>query len=433
MSEFSDPIETLPTFRTAVENRRKAVIAVLSDGELIASQWLEQLGEKRARPDQQADAAMIAESWDEQFREAVSLLNIEVDNNNSSIENFSNEQESAQNKLKRHYLVDHKSLYFEAVLYERDSKKTLDESREKLQKIRAAISETRAQLRTHGPAARELNKHLKSYLGHDHISLESVDDGYRICRDRKESQKPLSEGEKTAVAFCYFLTSLAAEGREIKDTIVVLDDPISSLDARAMTHVVSVIRITFKNPAQIFIMTHNLDFMRELKKWLFNKYKKEEADFLFIETGILADGTRTSSITKMPRLIRDYESEYHYLYSLVKSLAENPDGFERFAYLMPNAIRKVLDIFLAFKEPGSSGLEPKVDKIILDYSGLDAGRIKAMERLSQLESHSENIGDVITFSAYTLVQVSDAAKCLLELIEHVDDKHKAAMDRLCRP
>ncbi|PMY01409.1 hypothetical protein C1Y22_36195, partial [Pseudomonas sp. MPR-R2A5] len=89
----------------------------LSDGELIASQWLEQLGEKRARPDQQADAAMIAESWDEQFREAVSLLNIEVDNNNSSIENFSNEQESAQNKLKRHYLVDHKSLYFEAVLY----------------------------------------------------------------------------------------------------------------------------------------------------------------------------------------------------------------------------------------------------------------------------------------------------------------------------
>lgn len=200
-----------------------------------------------------------------------------------------------------------------------------------------------------------------------------------------------------------------------------------------MTHVVSVIRITFKNPAQIFIMTHNLDFMRELKKWLFNKYKKEEADFLFIETGILADGTRTSSITKMPRLIRDYESEYHYLYSLVKSLAENPDGFERFAYLMPNAIRKVLDIFLAFKEPGSSGLEPKVDKIILDYSGLDAGRIKAMERLSQLESHSENIGDVITFSAYTLVQVSDAAKCLLELIEHVDDKHKAAMDRLCRP
>jgi wobble nucleotide-excising tRNase len=135
---------------------------------------------------------------------------------------------------------------------------------------------------------------------------------------------------------------------------------------------------------------------------------------------------------ELPKLIRDYESEYHYLYSMVKSLADDPKGSEKFAYLMPNAMRKVLDIFLAFKEPGPSGLEPKVSKIIQDYPSLDGPRVKAMERLAQLESHSESIGDTTTFSAYTLHQVADAAKCLMELIETVDPAHFKAMNRLCR-
>ena len=90
-----------------------------------------------------------------------------------------------------------------------------------------------------------------------------------------------------------------------------------------------------------------------------------------------------------------------------------------------------MDIFLAFKDPGASGLEPKVDNLLRNYPDLDAARVKGMERLAQLESHSESIGDVITFSAYTLSQVADAAKCLLELIELVDPGHKKAMDRLC--
>jgi wobble nucleotide-excising tRNase len=241
----------------------------------------------------------------------------------------------------------------------------------------------------------------------------------------------LSEGEKTAVAFCYFLTSLASEGRKIGELVIVLDDPISSLDTRAMTHVVSVVRRTFSNPTQLFVLTHNIDFMREMKKWLHNKKQKGQASFLFIETQVSKDGSRNSKIVEMPKLIRDYESEYHYLYSLVKSLAENPGQFENVSYLMPNAIRKVLDIFLAFKDPGASGLEPKVDKLIADYADLDGVRVKAMERLAQLESHSESIGDVTTFSAYTLEQIADAAICLMQVIETADSKHKQAMDRLC--
>ncbi|MBC9033488.1 AAA family ATPase [Sphingomonas sp. JC676] len=178
----------------------------------------------------------------------VDALNSQIDLNNAAIDNFASEQASARDKLKRHYLTDQQSGHLSAVALEATNKDALVSSQNSLQRIREQITDVRAQLRTHGPAATELNRLLKGYLGHSHISFEPVENGYKVCRNKQESIKPLGEGEKTAVAFCYFLTSLAAEGRNIDDTIVVLDDPISSLDARAMTHVVGTIRRLFKIP-----------------------------------------------------------------------------------------------------------------------------------------------------------------------------------------
>jgi wobble nucleotide-excising tRNase len=426
--------ETLPTYRTALAEEKEELANTLDAALKTADQWIQALSRKKANPDDTPTPdGLSAGAWDVDILRKYEAANGVISRNNEAVDNFANEQKAAKSKIKAHHLADHQSGYDEAVALEEKTKEARDKAVTALAKLRQKVGTLRAQLRTHGPAAGELNRLLKSYLGHSHISLQAVDDGYRICRDGKVSRKPLSEGEKTAVAFCYFVTSLASEGRRSADLIVVLDDPISSLDARAMTHVVSMIRRRFSSLTQLFILTHNLEFMREMKKWLGKKYEKELAEFLFIETGVGQDGRRSSQIVKMPKLIREYESEYHYLYSLVKQLADNPQDGERYAYLMPNAIRKVLDIFLAFKDPGASGLEPKVDKLIQDNNSLDDARVKAMERLAQLESHSESIGDVITFSAYTLEQVTDAARCLLEVIETVDPKHKQAMDRLCKP
>ncbi len=107
---------------------------------------------------------------------------------------------------------------------------------------------------------------------------------------------------------------------------------------------------------------------------------------------------------------------YHYLYSLIEGLAAKPEEFERFQYLMPNAIRKVLEIFLAFKIPGSSGLGDKISQVLRKYEALDEGKIRAVEHLCQLESHSDNIGDTTTFSGFSLEQTQSAAVALLEMI-----------------
>lgn len=134
----------------------------------------------------------------------------------------------------------------------------------------------------------------------------------------------------------------------------------------------------------------------------------------------------------MPRHIREYESEYQYLFHLVLRFLETPDGTDYF-YVMPNALRKVLDVFLAFKVPGSAGLSSKVEKIATDLGDdFDQGRILALDRLVQLESHADNLDDLIAHSSMTVEETKDAANALLAVMEALDKPHLDQMRRVCR-
>jgi AAA domain-containing protein len=139
--------------------------------------------------------------------------------------------------------------------------------------------------------------------------------------------------------------------------------------------------------------------------------------------------TRTSSTKIMPALIREYESEYQYLFHLVLNFVQSADGQTDYFYLMPNALRKLLDIFLAFKRPGSEGLKSKVDNLAVSERGLDPARVCALDRLVQLESHADNLDALVTFSLMTIEETRDAARALLMLMETLDKPH---YDRLCR-
>ena len=134
----------------------------------------------------------------------------------------------------------------------------------------------------------------------------------------------------------------------------------------------------------------------------------------------------------MPKLIRDYESEYHYLFHLALKFAQSPDGHTDYFYLMPNALRKVLEIFLAFKLPGPDGLRSKVDNIASSNHGLDPARIRALDRLVQLESHADNLDDLVTFSSMTMEETKDAADTLMILMETLDKGHYDRLCRICR-
>ncbi len=424
----------LPKHRTVLTERAQALRDCIDVAGKALVRWDNQLKEKS----HSANSVLLldrrqGEPTTARLQELVQDWATAATDHNDEVSRFKELQAEARARLKAHHLSKSQSAYDEAVKAEAEAKAAASAAREELRKGDQELSTLRGKLLEHAPAADVLNPLIASYLGHSRITVQVTDDGYRICRDKKIVVKPLSEGEKTAIAFCYFLISLSSEGRKIDDLIVVVDDPISSLDTRAMTFVFALVKSKLNCAAQLFVMTHNLEFMREVKKWLNKRYREEKtASFLFVESSANSDGTRLARLARLPTLIQEYDSEYHYLYSIVAGLSEAPADFERFAYLMPNAIRKVLEIFLAFKLPGSAGLGDKINQLLATHQSLDEAKVRSMEHLAQLESHADNIGDVVTFSGFTLEQLKSAADTLLAVIETLDPDHRKAMDGLCR-
>jgi hypothetical protein len=140
--------------------------------------------------------------------------------------------------------------------------------------------------------------------------------------------------------------------------------------------------------------------------------------------------SRSSNIVELPVLLREYDSEYHYLFSHVLKFAEAGDAYD-YAYMMPNVLRRVLAVFLAFRCPGSAGLSPKIEQVCAAHPALDRDRIVALERLTQVESHSDNLDDLIAFSSMTLEESKDATSALLTLMQQVDAAHLAGLRRVC--
>lgn len=105
---------------------------------------------------------------------------------------------------------------------------------------------------------------------------------YEIIRDDGSPAHGLSEGERNFIAFLYFYHKVNGRERadsDFKDRIVVIDDPVSSMDSSSLFIVSAIIRemvsICFNNGSaskqdapryikQIFILTHNAFFHKEV-------------------------------------------------------------------------------------------------------------------------------------------------------------------------
>lgn len=59
---------------------------------------------------------------------------------------------------------------------------------------------------------------------------------YEVIRENGEVAENLSEGERNFIAFLYFyhLVRGSRSSDEVKDKIVVIDDPVSSMDSTAL-------------------------------------------------------------------------------------------------------------------------------------------------------------------------------------------------------
>jgi len=236
----------------------------------------------------------------------------------------------------------------------------------------------------HKKPAEELNADLESYLGHSELRFETGehDTGYIIKRGDQPAQA-LSEGERTAVALLHFLKSLQDKNFDLEKGIVVIDDPVCSLDDTSLFHAFGFIKQRAKKAKQLFILTHNFAFFRQVKNWFDHVKKDKKVAALYQTECFMKDGTRHSRIKELDPLLKKYNSEYHYLFSLVQKTSKSPsaEGLEHY-YHMPNIARRLLEAFLAFRIPEAAGLYHKVDMISLRsfaYHFMPAGGTRILD------------------------------------------------------
>lgn len=306
-----------------------------------------------------------------------------------------------------------------------------DALEKEIQALKKQIEDIEKVIVEHHKAAYDLNDDLQAYLGTKEIEFQVKDTGYQIIRNGSVARN-LSESERTAIAFLYFLKTLNDKSFRLKDGIVVIDDPVSSLDSNALFHAFGYMKERTKDAGQLFILTHNNSMFRQIKNWFNHLPGQRKQDMearparFYMLTCSLDDEQRSAKLVTLDRLLHEYESEYHYLFKLVYEAANTAPGdpLESF-YHMPNVARRLLETFLAFRYPKQTG-ELKKTLDLIDFDVVKRTRIL---RFLHTHSHSGVIDDTEHDSSI-LTETKQVLTDMLDLIRSEDMKHFDKMKEL---
>ena len=304
-------------------------------------------------------------------------------------------------------------------------------SMHEVQRIAGEIPKLEQEIVEHRRPAEELNEDLRKYLGHDELRLEVKETGYTIMR-HSELARGLSEGEMTAIALLYFLKSLQDRRFDLQKGVVVLDDPVSSLDANALYYAFGFIKENTKNAKQLFILTHNFTFFQQVRNWFHYLKGQKKKDISqrparFYMVDCVYDGSRRcSTLSALDPLLEQYNSEYHYLFARIyRKVKGSMQGSLGENYVFPNMARRLLEAFLAFRQPQIEGeLWAKLQSIQFDES-----RKTRILRFFNTHSHSGAVGET-EHDPSILCEANAVLKDLLDLIQSQDPPHFSAMEKL---
>jgi wobble nucleotide-excising tRNase len=281
-----------------------------------------------------------------------------------------------------------------------------------LGRVAAQIIAVELQVRQQSIGAAKLNDVLRFLLAGNNIEVAAVGDGLFEFRRDGTPAANLSDGEKTAIAFAYYLISLEANGAVLADTIVFLDDPISSLDSNHIYAVYALIAERLAACRQIFVSTHNSELFNLMKDEWFearSRYANNRDACAYYVNRTLDGGARwIAAVEDLPALLRKYKSEYHFVFAQLHAFANAQAPSLHEAYTAPNLLRKFLEAYLGFKKPCVSKWSDKLDLLFatpeerreIQKFADDASHLQGVSRALQqpnfITSAQSCVGRVIT-------------------------------------
>lgn len=291
------------------------------------------------------------------------------------------------------------------------------------------------------------SKSISIYLvkmGIDHFDIdinENEEDENIVIKyknstnDKNKLKNCLSDGEKTALAFAYFLSKFENEintPEKVKDSVVVIDDPISSLDDNRLYSTAHLIWRNFEEVKQLIVLSHNFLFLK-----FFNSFYCGKANCLFL------DGEK---ITDLPDELKNFETPYFYmLKTIIDFLDQNNQNvnYNEAKRYLPNFIRRVLETFLSFKfsrtvnkagghrSPGLNEFDENIDNTDMEdeIKKTLKDKIAEINRIADAHSHgnAHHTQENFYISEADLKTLSQNA---ISVIETMDNLHKTCFVKI---
>lgn len=424
-SDFYDEFKS--EYGEACTALEKAITAL--NGEIAA--WHTVLKEKTANPlETGLTVEVISESSVKAFNDAMTDIGAAVEKHNHKSGNFKEETDKAKKRLELHYATTEVKSFG----YHEKKKEVVDRTAAN-ETLKTTINTRHTEIRTledslsnEGLGADQFNESLHKFLGRSELTLRfnPVKKGYEILRnDSEQVDGNLSEGEKTAIAFVYFITKLKENDNNIEDTIVVVDDPISSFDSNHLFHAYSFMKVNCEKAKQLFVLTHNFTFFKLVRDWISRKNKRDNqniANFYVVKAN---NGVpRTSTYTNAEPALTLYNSEYHYIFSRLNSLKNQQTLETDDHFLAANLSRKLLESFLAFKFPKNRGNFANLFNTAVSASQNpeDEGKEKIRKFINEY-SHNDLIETNEDFVENLIGEGVSVISDIFDWINELDEKH----------
>lgn len=310
-------------------------------------------------------------------------INRQIMTNNSIVNDKRKKQEQCKREvwemiafLLKDQIADHKAAI---AGFDRDIKgleESVTKARADWRRIMGEIQELNKQGVNTEEAIESINHllHDSGFQGFELKPKQGVKDTYEVIRPNGEVATRLSEGERNFIAFLYFYQLVRGngkvgssttygslegtpEGADTRDKIVVIDDPVSSMDSNALFIVSSIVRgmigvcynnTDYRNPdvkgdyiKQIFIMTHNAYFHNEITYKEVSHYKS--TSFFVIRKvdnkSTIIPCVRPSRIAGEEENYNPVQNSYAALWDELKKLYKE----ERASIAIKNVSRRIID------------------------------------------------------------------------------------------
>jgi len=397
----------------------------------------EDLKSKKAKPFDEHKFIALLDNSDDIKSKYDEIKDIVEKHKNKTV-NFEKEKNEAKKKLITHFsaqfIQDQK--YLNVLKEQKDIADNIIANTTGLDKIANDIIGVERQLSESVKAAEKVNEYIQQFFQHDGIKIDVENNRFKMSRNN-EPAKNLSEGEKTAISLAYFIAGLGDKKTKLNETIVFIDDPVSSLDCNHLFNIYAFIKSKLVNCGQLFVSTHNLEFFNLMKDFV--KYDCKGTDgkgygdcipcYLIEKVrNEKNDKNGQAFIKDLPSTLKKFKTEYNYLFSLLK-MAQNQksEEFELFEilYLMPNITRRFLEGYFGLRYPNGKKLKTKIDD---SKFFKEEDKEKLLKILNEY-SHEESVEHALKFP--DTAETKEIVSIVLTGLKNKDQDHYDALCESC--